>query len=226
MLSYAGLVVPRQGWHEIRRHWTVPVLLVASAGLLQARHKIELIPNHLPVSSFPIQVGNWRGQDQQISDAILAVLGPGDFLSRVYLQPGQPSLGFFLAYFPSQQTGDTIHSPKNCLPGAGWMPVESSRIWLPASDGKTIPANRYIIQNGTERQIVLYWYLAHGRAVASEYWARFYLVADAIRMNRTDGALIRIITPIEHGENSEAAEQRAVNFAQQILPSLNEYVPL
>lgn len=201
-------------------------LLAASAGLLGSRRQIEVIPKHLPVSSFPIQLGQWNGQDQPISNEILSVLGPGDFVSRLYEQPGQPPMGFFLAYFPSQQTGDTIHSPKNCLPGAGWMPVESSRIVLPVSGGKSISANRYIIEKGIEHQFVLYWYQAHGRAVASEYWARFYLVADAIRMNRTDGALIRIITPIAQGENSESAERRAVTFAQQIIPSLDKYVPL
>lgn len=206
------------------RFFLATALLLAAAGLLQARREIEVIPRHLPVSSFPIQIGHWRGQDQRISKEILSVLGPGDFLSRLYMQPGQPTVGLFLAYFPSQQTGDTIHSPKNCLPGAGWMPVESSRLVLSAS-GQSISVNRYIIQNGAEREIVVYWYQAHGRAVASEYWARFYLIADAMRMNRTDGALIRITTPIEHGENPKSAERRVVSFAQQILPFVKQYVP-
>ena len=201
-------------------------LLAASAGLLSSRRQMDVIPRHLPVSSFPIQMGKWTGQDQEINSEILSVLGPGDFLSRLYRQPGQPPLTLFLAYFPSQQGGDTIHSPKNCLPGAGWMPVESSRMVVPVPGGRSIRANRYIIENGTDRQFVLYWYQAHGRSVASEYWARFYLVTDAIRMNRTDGALIRIITPIEEGENSKSAEQRAVTFVQHIFPSLGEYVPL
>ena len=201
-------------------------LLAASAGLLSSRRQMAVIPKHLSVSSFPIQLGKWTGQDQEISNEILSVLGPGDFLSRLYQQPGQPPLGLFLAYFPSQQSGDTIHSPKNCLPASGWMPVESSRMVLPVPGGRSIRANRYIIDNGIERQFVLYWYQAHGRSVASEYWARFYLVTDAIRMNRTDGALIRIITPIEPGEGSKSAEQRAVTFAQHIFPSLGEYVPL
>ena len=97
---------------------------------------------------------------------------------------------------------------------------------LPVPSGGSIPVNRYIIQKGAERQVVIYWYQAHGRAVASEYWARFYLAADAIRLNRTDGALVRIVTPIASGENRESAEERAVQFAQQIAPSLSKYVPL
>lgn len=204
----------------------VAALLAGIAGLLHARRKMELIPKREHVSSFPIQLGNWTGQDQRISDDILAILGPGDFLSRVYVQPGQPFIGFFLAYFPSQQTGDTIHSPKNCLPGSGWTPVESAHIVISGENGRSVEANRYIIQKGSDRQLVVYWYQAHGRAVASEYLARFYLVADAIRMNRTDGALIRIITPIQEGENWQSAQDRAVSFAQRILPSLDNYAPL
>ena len=97
---------------------------------------------------------------------------------------------------------------------------------LPVGSGGSIPVNRYIIQKGADRQLVIYWYQAHGRAVASEYWAKFYLVADAMRMNRTDGALIRIVTPIAFGESPESAEERAAQFAQRIAPSLSMYVPL
>lgn len=208
------------------RFLIVALLLAGTAGFLQARRKTELVPKSEPVSSFPINVGNWAGQDQRIDDEILSVLGPGDFLSRIYTQPGQPYIGFFLGYFPSQQTGDTMHSPKNCLPGSGWTPTESLRIMLPMASGASIPVNRYIIQKGADRQLVIYWYQAHGRAVASEYWARFYLVTDAMRMNRTDGALIRIVTPIAYGESKESAEERAAQFARQISPSLNSYVPL
>ena len=208
------------------RFLVVALLLAGTAGFLQARRKIEIVPKGKPVSSFPIGVGNWTGQDQRIDDEVLSVLGPGDFLSRIYTQAGQPYIGFFLGYFPSQQTGDTMHSPKNCLPGSGWTPTESSRIMLPVGSGGSIPVNRYIIQKGADRQLVIYWYQAHGRAVASEYWAKFYLVADAMRMNRTDGALIRIVTPIAFGESPESAEERAAQFAQRIAPSLSMYVPL
>ena len=208
------------------RFFVIALLLAGTAVFLQARRKREMIPRSETVKSFPIQVGDWSGQDQKIDDEALIVLGPGDFLSRIYSQVGQPYIGFFLGYFPSQQTGDTMHSPKNCLPGAGWTPMESSQIMLPVPSGGSIPVNRYIIQKGADRALVIYWYQAHGRAVASEYWARFYLVADAMRMNRTDGALIRIVTPIAYGESPELAEERAAQFAQRIAPSLSKYVPL
>lgn len=162
----------------------------------------------------------------EIPPAFLEVLGPGEFLSRIYNSSAtEPYIDLFLAYFPSQKTGDTIHSPKNCLPGAGWTPIESGRMQLERPDGSAIDANRYLLEKGDSRLLVLYWYQSHGRAVASEYWAKYYLVADAIRMNRTDGALVRVITPVISGESVAAAERRAVGFNNNLVPFLDRYIP-
>jgi len=203
------------------------VVLLAGAGLfLHSRSQPELLPPHNPLASFPSRVGDWQGRDLVLSPNIRQVLGEGDFLVRVYGRgPDEPYLDLFLAFFPSQRAGSTIHSPQNCLPGAGWLPVESGKIKLLRPDGKTITVNRYLIGKGLERRLVLYWYQAHGRVVASEYWAKFYLVADAIRMNRSDGALVRITTPVAPQESVESGERRAVEFAQQILPTLDDYFP-
>ena len=178
------------------------------------------------MSSFPVRIGEWTGQDLAMSADVLSVLGPGDFLSRTYRAYGQPPIDFFVAYFPSQRTGDTIHSPKNCLPGSGWTPMDSSHITITGTNGTSISANLYLIEKGSDRQLVIYWYQAHGRAVASEYVAKFYLVADAIRMNRSDGSLVRVVTPIGNGEDPAAGEKRAVGFAKQIAPMLSRYIPL
>jgi EpsI family protein len=131
----------------------------------------------------------------------------------------------FIAYFPSQRAGDTIHSPKNCLPGAGWEPVRAERVTINVAGHKPFQANRYLIAKGDERQLVLYWYWAHDRAVASEYAAKFYLVTDSIRMRRTDGSLVRLSTPLAPNESVEAAEQNLVAWAGKIVPVLNTYVP-
>src|SRR5205814_10251274 len=154
------------------------------------------------------------------------ILGPGDFLLRDYHnQTSGAAVGLFVAYFPSQRSGDTIHSPKNCLPGAGWAPVKAERIKLAVAGHAPFPANRYLIARGEERQLVLYWYWAHDRAVASEYSAKFYLVADSIRMRRTDGSLIRLSTPIAAHESVKHAEQALVSWAGKIVPLINTYVP-
>jgi EpsI family protein len=202
--------------------------LIASAAIfLEARGRNEIFPSRLPLQSFPTQLSNWTGTDIAIQKDVLEVLGPGDFLLRVYQNPAekQPFVDLFIAYFPSQRTGDTIHSPKHCLPGSGWLPVESSRVTLSLPGHNPFPANRYVIAKGDSRQLVLYWYWAHDRGVASEYWAKFYLVADSMRMNRSDGALVRITTPMYSGETAEAAQQRVLPFAGDVAPLLDNYIP-
>ena len=201
-------------------------LIAFTAILLQARGRTEIIPSRLPLSSFPEQLGDWKGKDIPLDKDTLDVLGPGDFLVRDYYAPDQPEpTNLYIAYFPSQRTGDTIHSPKNCLPGAGWAPVENSRITLALPGHDPFPANRYVIAKGDERQLVLYWYWAHNRAEASEYWAKFYLVTDSIRLNRSDGSLVRVITPLPQGETTEAAQQRLLSFAGNVVPQLDRYIP-
>jgi EpsI family protein len=139
--------------------------------------------------------------------------------------PAEPNIDLFIAYFRSQRTGDTIHSPKNCLPGAGWAPIDNSRITLSLRRHAPFPANRYIIAKGDSREVVLYWYWAHDRGVASEYWAKYYLVADSIRMNRSDGALVRISSPMIPGETPAAAERRLLPFTGSVVPLLDTYIP-
>ena len=202
--------------------------LIASAAIfLEARGRNEIFPPRLPLQSFPTRLSNWTGTDIAIQKDVLEVLGPGDFLLRVYQNPAekQPLVDLFIAYFPSQRTGDTIHSPKHCLPGSGWLPVESSRVTLSLPGHNPFPANRYVIAKGDSRQLVLYWYWAHDRGVASEYWAKFYLVADSMRMNRSDGALVRITTPMYSGETAEAAQERLLPFAGEVAPLLDNYIP-
>jgi EpsI family protein len=203
------------------------VLLGGSALFLQARSRGEIIPQRPPLSSFPDQLGWWTGTDVAMEKETLDVLGPGDFLLRIYRNNSrpQPYADLFIAYFPTQRTGDTIHSPKNCLPGSGWSPIESNRVPLSVAGHTPFVANRYLIAKGTERKLVLYWYWAHGRAVASEYWAKIYLVTDSIRMNRSDGSLVRMTTPMFTGESADAAMQRLMPLVQEVVPLLNQYIP-
>jgi EpsI family protein len=208
--------------------FAVAVVLLGGTGLfLQVRGHHEVSPGREPLASFPRQLGDWTGTDISLSPDILEALGPGDFLLRDYenASGGEPGVDFFIAYFPSQKTGDTIHSPQNCLPGAGWSPVESRRISISVPGHTPFEANRYVIAKGSERQLVLYWYWAHDRAVASEYWAKFYLVADSIRLSRSDGSLVRVTTPMVEGENDNVAQERLLAFAANVIPIINQYVP-
>ena len=201
------------------------VFLAGAAIFLQARSRSEINPPREPLSEFPKRLADWTGVDVPIPTDELEVLGPGDFLLRLYHHGSEPPVDLYIAYFPSQRTGDTVHSPKNCLPGAGWSPMEASRISVSLRGRAPFPVNRYVIGKGAERQLVLYWYWAHDRTVASEYWAKFYLVADAMRLNRSDGSLVRLTTPLISTESSEAAQQRLLSFAGEVVPLLNRYVP-
>ena len=208
--------------------FVVAALLIASAAIfLQARSRSEVFPPRLPLQSFPQQLGTWTSTDIPIDKEVLDILGPGDFLLRVYQNPErpEPAVGLFIAYFRSQRVGDTIHSPQHCLPGAGWTPIENTRVALNMPGHQPFLANRYVIAKGDARQIVLYWYWAHDRGVASEYWAKYYLVADSIKMNRSDGALVRLTSVIQPGETADAAQQRILPFTNSLLPLLDSYIP-
>jgi EpsI family protein len=202
------------------------VLIAAAAILLQARARSEVFPPRLSLKQFPAELGGWTGTDVAIDKDVLEILGPGDFLLRVYQnQQKTPYIDLFIAYFRSQRAGDTIHSPQHCLPGSGWAPVENQRITLTMPGRELFPANRYLIAKGDSRQLVIYWFWAHNRGVASEYWAKFYLVTDSIKMNRSDGSLVRITTPMYPGETADAAQQRILPFASDVMQSLDRYIP-
>jgi len=208
-----------------QRFVPVALLLAATALLLNGRDRNELLPAHEELSSFPVHVGQLKGRDFELSSDELEVLGPGQFLLREYAgSASEPPLSLFIAFFPSQRSGDTIHSPKNCIPGSGWIPITSGRIPLQRADGSIISINRYVIGKGNDRDLVFYWYQAHGRVTPSEGWAKYFLVKDAIELNRTDGALIRVVVPVEGGDEG-AAQAEGLQFIRQILPLLDSSIP-
>ena len=215
------------------RTLTLLVCLLASAGLVARADRAEPVPIRQPLAQLPMNIGEWQGlQQQPFTKEILAILGVDDYLVRAYLRPDRSGVGLYVGYYKSQRQGDSIHSPLNCLPGAGWEPVSKSFLQLEVPsriDGptRTIEVNRDVVQKGRdEQQLVLYWYQAHNRVVASEYWGKFYLVADAVRLNRTDGSLVRVMVPVMEGDSREAAaEATAVRFVKALFPLLSNYLP-
>jgi EpsI family protein len=208
------------------RYLAVVLLLLSTALILHAHGSQDRVPQREPISHLPVQIDGWNGTDMKIDQQSLDVLGSGEFLSRTYTREDSPApVGLFIAYFPTQRTGSTIHSPKNCLPGAGWYFDSSKYVNLVDANGNTSHVGEYVVTNGDLKDFVIYWYLAHGRSVANEYKAKFYLVADAIRTNRTDGSLIRVLTPVAPGESVQTARSRAEGFAQQLIPQLTQSIP-
>ena len=212
----------------MKTHWRfllAAVLLTSTALLLQARNGAEIIPSRPSLSSFPHTIQGWNSIDRTLDKDVRDKLGPGDFLVRDYYDLRNQPVSLYIAYFPTQRAGDTIHSPKNCLPGAGWAPIEAGRITIDVPGHSPFAANRYVIAQGDQRQLVLYWYWAHDRAVAGEYAAKFYLVTDSIRMHRSDGSLIRLSTPLAPNETIETAQRLLLSFATNLVPMINTYVP-
>jgi EpsI family protein len=208
------------------------VTFLCGAAFVARESRPESAPPRASFELFPLQLNAWTGRQlPPLEPNILKILGVDDYLNRAYYRQDHAAAGVYIGYYKSQRQGDAIHSPLNCLPGAGWEPLAQGYITIPvatAAAGATdISVNRYLIQKGIDRQLVLYWYQSHGRVVASEYWGKFYLVRDAVRLNRTDAALVRVIVPIPPNvDGAEAsAEQQAVDLVKTIFPVLPDYIP-
>jgi EpsI family protein len=214
------------------RLWCVALLMTFTALVLHVRGDVDKVLPSRPLNEFPSEMGTRTATDIPIDAETLAILGKGDFLNRVYSRlPGSAGLadptqvGLYIGYFPTQRTGQSIHSPQNCLPGAGWTFLSSGVTELTDATGKKYSVGDYLITNGAMTEEALYWYQLHGRSIASDYQAKLYTLADSIRSGRSDEALVRIVTPVNPGEDRAAARSRAIGFAEQITPLLPAYIP-
>ncbi|HSL23611.1 MAG TPA: EpsI family protein [Vicinamibacterales bacterium] len=203
--------------------------IVASVFILGASLAIdraslaESVPPRVPLAALPLALGEWNGRDLPAwDDRVLDVLGADDYVNRRYLKDSSVA-DLYVGYYRSQRQGDSIHSPQNCLPGAGWQPVESDRLAIRVSPDRSITVNKYIIQKDLDRQVVLYWFQGRGRVVANEYANRAYLVFDSLRTRRSDGALVRVMAPVF--QTTERSSTDAAAFAAALYPRLSEVIP-
>ncbi len=177
------------------------------------------------LKDFPRQVGSWQqtGTDGLLDNETLKVLRASDYLLRDYRSVDGRVANFYVGYYATQRDGATYHSPLNCLPGSGWIMSDPGRVMISRPDGSTFAANRYLIQNGDEKDLLVYWYQGRGRAVASEYWGKIYTVLDSVRLRRSDGAMVRVTVPVNKSE--AAALQMAIDLAANAVVVLPEFVP-
>ena len=177
------------------------------------------------LKDFPQNIGAWQktGNDQILDDETLKVLRASDYLLRDFRKSDGKAANLYVGYYASQRTGATYHSPLNCLPGSGWTLSEPGKATIGLPDGSNFVANKYVIQNGDYKSMMIYWYQGRGRNVASEYWGKVYTVFDSVRLRRSDGAMVRVTVPI--GASEAAAEQTAVEFASTASSVLAQYVP-
>ena len=205
------------------RVWAVLSLLLGAYVLLHTvSHGEPPIPHHA-LKALSSNFGDWKGQEQPVPPVVLEALGVSDYINRVYNRSSEPPVELYVGYYGSQRTGDTIHSPKNCLPGNGWEPVSAGYRTVPLTQSRLVTVNDYVIQKDLDKELVWYWYQGRGRVIANEYKGKLWMMADAITRNRTDGALVRLITPLPDGEDK--ARQRLTAFAQKLFPDLEAVLP-
>lgn len=182
----------------------------------------ERVPPRDALATTPVALARWEGRDVALADDVIAQLGVDDYINRRYVATDAPPVALYVGYYASQRQGDTIHSPQNCLPGAGWQPVTAERTTLDLG-GQTIPVNRFIIQKGIDRQAVFYWYQGRSRVLASELANKAWLMIDAARLRRTDGGLVRVITPV--ASTPDAAFALLSTFSTALFPYLSSRLP-
>jgi EpsI family protein len=204
------------------RFYVLVALLSMAVLLMYTISHGERAPMRKDLKNFPRTIGSWVGTDLAFSEHIVDVLGVQNYLHRSY-RADDAALWFYVGYYQSQREGRAIHSPKNCLPGAGWNIIASEAYVVRLSDGNHVTINKDIIQKGLEKQLVFYWYQSGGRVIASEYWGKVYLIIDAATRHRTDGALIRISIPFK--DSHDEALQRGVEFIRLIWAHLSEFIP-
>jgi EpsI family protein len=177
-----------------------------------------------PLKNFPTQLGQWqKTKDQVIDEPTMKVLRASDYLLRDFQRPDGQAANFYVGYYESQREGASYHSPLNCLPGAGWTLTQPDAVTISLPDGRSFAANKYVIQNGDYKSLMIYWYQGRGRAVASEYWGKVYTVIDSVRLRRSDGAMVRVTVPI--GSSETAALDSAKDLSAKAAAVLDEYVP-
>jgi EpsI family protein len=214
----------RPNYNQAR--FVLSVMLLAQGALFYGSSRSEPVALAKALGGFPAQVGSWREvreavMDQDVKDALRA----DDYLTRDYVEAPGRIANLFVAFFRSQRAGQTPHSPKNCLPGSGWVWTVSDTIPIAVS-GRAAPIeiNRYVVSKGEERAVVLYWYQSRDRVVASEYQAAAFVAWDALRYNRTDTALVRVVVPVAGGRE-EMATRSGVEFVQAMFTMLRQFLP-
>ena len=218
--------------------WPIAVALVpmaATAVLLWSRGQAEAEVPRRPLAELPLALDGWTGRDLPMDQRVLDLLKLTDYSMRAYAPPAAAGgyegqlrqsaapVWLYVGYYASQRTGATYHSPKNCLPGAGWTFRTTTSVEGALPDHPKAAVNRVVIEKGLDRQLILYWYQDRGRTVASEYDAKAYLIWDAMTRNRTDGALVRVSTPVVGSE--EDAYHHALAFLRAAWPPLREHLP-
>jgi EpsI family protein len=200
-------------------------VLVLQAMLFYTASHGDAVPLPHPLDQFPSTLGDWHvTQVGVIEKETLDILKADDTMDRNYSSAAS-TVNVFIAYFQTQRTGQSPHTPKNCLPGSGWSEVSSGAVNVNIPDrNENIRINRYTVSKGDQKSLVLYWYQSKRRVIANEFDAKFYLVADSVVLHRSDTSIVKIVVPILR-DRDQAAEEAGIRFVQLVYPALRQFMP-
>ncbi len=205
----------------------VLALLGGAAALALATPEQQLRkPARQAFTEFPLSLpGGWLGRPDRIAPDILAVLAVDDYFIANYARPSAPWVNFYTAYYASQSGGQSSHSPRTCIPGDGWAILSIEPVTIALESGASMQVNQAVIQKGELRQLVYYWFQQRGQVMTGEYEVKWGILRDAMLHDRSDGALIRLVTPVLAQEGQAAAEQRLSDFLRSLQPRLRAFIP-
>ncbi len=205
---------------------SMAIIVLAGIGGTLVSERQEAVPEHAHLTTFPLQVDDWTARERALDEQVEQVLKVDEYLLADYRRPPGEFVNFYIAYYESQRKGASPHSPRVCIPGGGWLITDLQRVEVPVEGLQApVPVNRVVVERRDRRQLVYYWFEQRGRRITNEYWMKWYLFRDSILRNRTDGALVRLTTPI-HGEDGDAAADRLLReFMTRVMPLVPQYVP-
>ncbi len=206
----------------------VALVVAGAAGSMAMEAREEIVPQRVALTAFPLVIDQWSGREGRLEQNVLDTLKTSDYLVASYRTPDDPRpVELYVAYYDSQRKEATVHSPRACLPGGGWLITDFSEREIPGMlpDGSALPLNRTLIEQGGQRALVYYWFEQRGRHLTSEWQVKWYIFQDALTMNRTDGALVRLMMPLQEGDTVEGADQHMARFLQAVGPKLYYHLP-
>jgi len=218
-----GMAVAEQGIH-LAALAAALMLVMSGVAVALSPERTQIRPLRQPFAGYPLSLdGGWRGRPDRIAPDVVSWLALDDYLLADYARDGGPPINLYAAYYASQSGGESTHSPRTCIPAGGWAILSMAEQAVPLPDGE-LTVNRAVIEKGGQRQLAYYWFSQRGRSLTNELEVKWYILRDAVVRHRSDGALLRVVTPIPPGESEAAADRRLASFLAAALPPMPAYI--
>lgn len=202
------------------------LLFLLTAILLRGVDGVNRTPIKRPLENFPLVLEEWEAfSSKKSSDEVIKLLGVDDYVEYNYSKSDSVVVNFYVAFYEAVGNGTGYHSPKNCIPGGGWGIDTTGLVQItPKGSKRSVNISELLIRNGSEYQVVYYWYQNRGRIIYSEYWEKVYLVVDSVLKKRRDGTFVRLIAPVPDGD-VDNVRKVLTEFAELVVPELDKFIP-